>query len=165
MNKTQAREAIARLAPGAIVGHANRQLADWAGVIEANRKDQWWTLEFGGDVRVRWTAGLDGYGNPLAGKSADMIAATAVTLKGECPDCGRPAHYIFAGNDFDRTEGWCHDSRHDAGTCWAGKAKFETDQAARLQRIRQEAAERTGDGTSTYRGFLGGELNLGRYAG
>lgn len=55
-------EAIARLAPGTVVAHANPELADWEGVIDPDRRGQWWRYD--GDVRVRWTAGTDGNGGP-----------------------------------------------------------------------------------------------------
>lgn len=127
MTIKQAREAIARLAPGTAVGHANRELAGWEGVIEPDGRGQWWRYD--GDVRVRWTAGTDGNGGPLAGGKPGWIGAAAVTIKGQCPDCARPAHYISAGNPYDRAEGWHHDQRADADTCWAGKAAFEAGRA------------------------------------
>ena len=52
--------------------------------------------------------------------------ATAMTIEGSCPDCGRPAHQVLAGNFWERAEGWHHDSRADLATCWAGKAAYET---------------------------------------
>jgi len=117
-----AREVIAMLASGAVVGHANRELADWEGVVEADRRGQWRGAD---DVRVRWTAGTDGKGGPLAGSKPGWVAATSITVKGQCPDCARPAHYVSAGNQHDRTGGWHHDARLGRDTCWAGKAAVE----------------------------------------
>jgi hypothetical protein len=117
-----AREVIAMLGPGAVVGHANRELADWEGIVEADRKGHWRGAD---DVRVRWTAGTDGWGGTLAGSKPGWVAATSVTVRGQCPDCTRPAHYISAGNQHDRTGGWYHDALVDRDTCWAGKAAVE----------------------------------------
>lgn len=115
------REVLAKLAPGTGVGHANPELADWAGTVTPNRRGRLWDL--GQFVHVAWHAGtVDGEVAPVV---KCWIDATALTVKGECPDCARPAHYIFAGNDWDRTEGWHHDSRIDRDTCWVGKAAFE----------------------------------------
>src|ERR1017187_6132646 len=125
MTKATVSELLTKLTPGTVVGHANRQLADWEGVVTANRNSQHYTLRYGCDVRVAWHKGMDGEGKPLADSKPGFIEAAALTLKGECPDCARPAHYLFAGNGFDRGEGWHHNSRVDADTCWCGKAAYE----------------------------------------
>ena len=116
------REAISRLAPGVHVGHANPELADWAGIVTVNSRGNWFLRRFGGDVYVTWNAGTVPSGKlPVPG----FIEATALTIAGECPDCARPAHLLFAGNAWQRSEGWHHDSPADSRTCWAGKAAFE----------------------------------------
>jgi hypothetical protein len=38
---------------------------------------------------------------------------------------------VFAGNDWDRPEGWYHDEAADKMTCWTGKAAFEAGSAKR----------------------------------
>jgi hypothetical protein len=68
------------LAPGAAVGHANPEL-DWEGVIEADHRDRWAGTD---EVRVRWTAGIDGNDVPLAGSEPGWVAATAVRIT-SCP--------------------------------------------------------------------------------
>ena len=110
------------LTAGADVGHANPELADWRGTITLRRNGNW--RDHLGYVSVKWHAGTASLGEPLR-PVLTWVTATALTLAGECPDCARPAHYIFARNDYDRSEGWHHDERHDAMTCWAGKAAFE----------------------------------------
>jgi hypothetical protein len=114
--------AIARLTPGTIVGHANPELADWVGTVKPNRRGR--LVDVGRYVRVLWTAGTGGDGQSLA-PDACWIDATALTIAGQCPDCTRPAHFVLAGNDWDRCEGWYHDEAADKMTCWAGKAAFE----------------------------------------
>ena len=62
------------LAPGAKVRHAMRppcddpSLADWRGVIEKNRAGNWRRSRWADlpEVWVRWTAGTDGEGKPMA---------------------------------------------------------------------------------------------------
>lgn len=124
----QSRAALARLASGTIVGHANPELADWAGTVTPNRRGR--LADLGRDVRVLWTEGRGGDGAPLPAV-AGWIDATAVTIVGVCPDCARPAHFVFAGNDWDRSEGWHHDEAADRMTCWAGKAAFEAGRPGR----------------------------------
>jgi hypothetical protein len=122
----QSRKAIRRLVPGTVVGHANPRLADWEGTVVPGRGRM---ADLGRDVRVKWHAGtVDGDGRVPAPMATCWMDATALTVKGEDPDCARPAHYIFAGNDWDRSEGWHHDEQHDSMTCWAGKATFERQQ-------------------------------------
>jgi hypothetical protein len=121
----QRRAAIERLQPGTVVGHANPELAAWEGVIKADRHGRWWTMRWNGDVRVKWTAGIDGNGTQLADHNPSWIEATAVTIKGQCPACARPAHFVFAGGGEQRSEGWYHDAQVDRDTCWVGKAAFE----------------------------------------
>jgi hypothetical protein len=65
-----------------------------------------------------------GDGQPLV-PDVCWVDATARTIAGQCPDCARPAHFVFAGNDWDRPEGWYHDEAADKMTCWTGKATFE----------------------------------------
>jgi hypothetical protein len=117
------------LGPGVAVGHANPRLADWAGVIEADSSGQWHGTDdqWPGpdDVRVRWTDGTSARRGPLACSQPGWHASASITVKGQCPGCGRAAHYIAAGNQHGRAEGWHHDARIDADTCWAGKAAFE----------------------------------------
>src|ERR1700761_7730672 len=113
-----ARKAIRQLTAGMTVGHVNPELASWEGVITADDRGQWWTMRRGGDVRVHWTAGTDGRGQPMAG-STDWIDATALTIKGECPSCGRPAHRVLPGPAYHPDPGWNHDQLTDAYRCWA----------------------------------------------
>ncbi len=128
MTTKQAREAIARLAAGTAVGHANPELADWEGTVTPNRNGR--MVDLGRYVRVIWHTGTGGDGQPLSPEPG-WTDATALTLKGECPGCARPAHFVSAGNDWDRAGGWRHDERVDAYTCWAGKAAFEAGRAGR----------------------------------
>jgi hypothetical protein len=101
------------------VGHANPEFPDWEGTITADGRGRWGDR---GYVRVLWHKGTaDAGGLPVTG----WVEATSLTLQGSCPDCARPAHYVYAGNPFDRTEGWYHDEAHDRLTCWVGKAAFE----------------------------------------
>jgi hypothetical protein len=117
---------LGRLKPGTTVGHANPELAGWAGTVTPDRRGQYWTSRFGFDVRVKWAAGLDGYSKPLSDSKPSWCEAASLTVAGQCPDCARPAHYLFAGNPWDRGEGWHHDARVDMDTCWAGKAAYES---------------------------------------
>jgi hypothetical protein len=119
MTAEQVRATVERLTPGTEVGHANPELADWAGTITPNRRGRLWDL--GRYVHVAWQSGTAAGAAPATG----WYIATALTVAGKCPDCERPAHYIQAGNDWDRSEGWHHDSPADSRTCWAGKARFE----------------------------------------
>jgi len=123
----QVRAAVRRLVPGTIVGHANPVLADWKGAVTPNKRGDYRRADTG-DVWVIWYAGDVGTepGIPAAG----WIEATALTIAGQCPDCARPAHCILAGNYWERSGGWHHDSRHDMDTCWAGKAAFEASRSA-----------------------------------
>lgn len=117
---------VQMLEAGFWVGHANPELADWEGVITADGRGRW---RQGSDVRVMWHKGTTGGTHPYPGvggrPATGWIEATSLTLQGSCPDCARPAHYVYAGNPFDRTEGWYHDGTHDRLTCWVGKAAFE----------------------------------------
>lgn len=117
-----ARHVIALLAPGAPVGHANPELADWDGVIAPDRSGRWHGTD---DVRVRWTAGTGGTGGTLAGSRPGWHDANAVAVKGQCPGCGRPARYVSAGSQYGRAGGWHHDARADDDACQAGKAAGE----------------------------------------
>jgi hypothetical protein len=117
----------ATLRPGTEVGHANPELAGWAGTVTAGSSG--WQRPDTGDVWVAWHAGTTGRARPAPGAgglpATGWIEATALTLKGSCPACARPAHYLLAGNFWDRSVGWHHDSPADMATCWAGKAAYE----------------------------------------
>lgn len=115
----QARAAIARLTSGTVVGHANPELADWVGTVKPNRRGR--LVDLGRYVRVLWTAGTGGDGQSLA-PDACWVDATALAIAGTCPGCERAAHFVFAGNDWDRPEGWYHDDAPDRSACRAGNA-------------------------------------------
>ena len=122
------------LTPDTTVGHANPQLADWEGtVMPTLRGSKHYARKFGTTlhVRVAWHAGTGGTGHALPSEP-QWVEAGALTLAGVCPDCGRPTHYIFPGNPYDRSEGWHHDHQIDLGTCWAGKAAFEASRRPQL---------------------------------
>jgi hypothetical protein len=109
----QSRAAISRLAAaGTVVGHANPELAGWEGTVTPARRTGRMT-DLGRDVRVVWHAGLGGDGQPLTTEPG-WVDATALTLKGECPDHAVPAHFVFAGNGWGRAGGWHHDTEVDA---------------------------------------------------
>lgn len=117
-----------KLAVGTIVGHANPELADWEGIITPNRRGDWHRRRWEDlpEVWVKWTAGTDGNGGPMADGKPGWFPIDALTVKGECPDCKRPAHYVLrADAQWNRSEGWAHDVKRHALTCWAGKATFE----------------------------------------
>lgn len=122
-------EMIKKLQPGTVVGHSSLDAADWEGTVVADRSRYWHDSAPGEDIRVRWHSGSEENGSLVRG--IHWTAASYLTIKGTCPDCGRPAHYYFEGNCRDRLEGWYHDSRLDADTCWAGKARYEAGIAAR----------------------------------
>ena len=121
-------EMIAKLQPRTVVGHANPELSDWEGIITPDRRDNWVASAPCTDIRVKWHAGRDGRGDLMRG--IGWVEASALTIKGKCPDCARPAHYNFP-SDWHDVEGWYHDARIDSDTCWAGKARHEASLADR----------------------------------
>lgn len=122
------------VAPGTVVGHANPELADWAGTVTVNRAGNWQRRAADNvpEVWVEWHAGTAGDDGALADCKPGWMPVGALTVKGECPDCARPAHYVPAGDGkcWDQSEGWAHDSQRHAMTCWAGKAAFEASYPA-----------------------------------
>ena len=119
----QSRAAIARLTPGTAVAHANPELADWEGTVEPDGRGQWQTMRWGGDVRVRWTAGTDGEGGPLAARPPGWAQAVSLTVRGLCPDCGQPACYVFDGNTDGRAPGWHHGRGKALAPCPPGASR------------------------------------------
>lgn len=105
--------ALRMLSPGTRVGHANPELASWAGTVQANRSRRWARPETG-DVWV--VCDDDGKGH--------WYAAGALTIAGFCPGCLQPAHYVLPAAEVDswsdRTPGWYHDEAGDQAACQGG---------------------------------------------
>ena len=75
------REMLARLRPGTVVGHANREHPDWEGVVTPDDGLRWWTEKFGMlDIRVVWRAGTSGDGGQVS-PAPQWVAAKALTVK------------------------------------------------------------------------------------
>lgn len=115
------RPAIRALTPGLLVGHANPELATWAGCITANGAGNWvrpgtgdvWVIWYRGDV----PPGRDGESRV---PSAGWIEASACTIAGYCPRCGRAAHRVLPEAGFGREPGWYHDQADDQAACQGG---------------------------------------------